>query len=792
MRTIFRSKFVCFFLAAVVPSIVTTVSHSDSTRPMLEEITITSEKRERSVQDTSIAITAIGSLQLKDLNIYSQQDIANFTPNMSFQETAGGGEGNRIYIRGIGRETSSTGTDPGIGVYNNGFYTTEAGVLSGSFDRIARIEVLRGPQGTLYGRNTTGGAINVVAKKPGEEMEHIVRLRKGNYDMRNVDVTSSGPISDRVGYLLHYSKLEQDSFFSNVSGTDPKGTDSDYIEAQLDVDFTDNVNWNMRYFSASFDNETLEGNKLDGYRNEAGAPSKLGELVINTELFSPLATAPTNPFEISSDMVGFVGVDDQRTYQSTLTIDTDAMQIKILNGYQDYSWYGEKDFDGTASPVSYVEAIGQVETNKQHEIQFISSGDGDTSWVAGLFYYNVQLNQPYTLADANNPFLISNDGSVPNPTGIFYSQAGILDATSKAAYGQVDWRANEKLTMSFGLRYSEDEKEGSETQLQVYDAVVDYCTEATLPYLLGYGAYFDLGDLIGAPGCRFGMVVGGGAATHKAKWDAVDWRINATYQLAQDSIVYATASSAYKPGGFRLGGLQDDLTTVVNESIVDNEDLLALELGYKGNLRDKLSVSAAVFYYDYSDLQVELDILDPISQIATSKLANASSASIYGLEVESQWNVSEKFTVLANFSALQTEYTDDFMVKDNKTNTVRNVKGNELNRSPNSKLNIAAYYRHPLATGSMLLTGNYTRIAEQYVTVFNDDIETIDSYSQLNARLSWQPNSERYEVSVYGSNLTDELSYANDYSVSGLADGVRRSGRPISPRNFGLEIAMFF
>ena len=173
-------------------------------------------------------------------------------------------------------------------------------------------------------------------------------------------------------------------------------------------------------------------------------------------------------------------------------------------------------------------------------------------------------------------------------------------------------------------------------------------------------------------------------------------------------------------------------------------------------------------------------------------MANASSATIFGLEVESQWRATEKLTILANISYLDTEYTDDFFVSDNKTNTIRNAKGNELNRSPNNKLNLAAYYLQPIDNGSILFTGNYTQVAKQFVTVFNDDIETIDSYSQLNARISWTPNSEEYEISVYGSNLTDELSYANDYSVSGLADGVRRSGRPISPRIYGVEIAVFF
>ena len=789
MKSIYQVK-PSLFLIIILASMGAPILYAEA--ELVEEVIVTAEKREASLQDTSIAISVMNSDTLKDLNIYSQQDISNFTPNMSYQESAGGGEGNRIYIRGIGRETSSTGTDPGVGIYNNGFYTTEAGVLSGSFDRIARIEVLRGPQGTMYGRNTTGGAINVVAKKPGDKMENIARLRGDNYNMSNVDFTSSGPLNDNVGYLIHYSQIEQDSFFTNVSGPDPKGIDADYVEAQLDFDFTDNINWNMRYFSSSFDNEALELNKLDGYRNEAGAPSKLGRLVINPDLFSPLAEAPTDPWDISSDMVGFVGIDDQKTYQSTLTINTDAMQIKILNGYQDYSWYGEKDFDGTASPVSYVEKIGQAETNKQHEIQFISNGDGDVSWVAGLFYYNVELNQPYTLTDAANPWLIGQ--AATNPDGIFYSQTGILDATSKAAYGQVEWQTNDKLAMSFGLRYSEDEKQGSETQLQIYDSVVDFCGgESLLPFVQSFGPYFDLAALSPAlTGCRFGMIVGGGAAEHEAKWDSLDWKINTTYQLSDDSMIYATMSSAYKPGGFRLGGLQDIAATPVNESIVDNEDLLAYEVGFKGNLSDTFAVSTAAFYYDYSDLQVELAILDPISGIATNKLANASSANIFGLEVESQWRATEKLTILANVSYLDTEYTDDFFVSDNKTNTIRNANGNELNRSPNNKLNLAAYYLQPIDNGSILFTGNYTQVAKQFVTVFNDDIETIDSYSQLNARISWTPNSEEYEISIYGSNLTDELSYANDYAVTGLADGVRRNGRPISPRIYGVEIAVFF
>lgn len=761
---------------------------------MLEEVIVTAQKREATLSDTPIAITALTSDQLNALGIVNQQDIANFTPSMSYQETAGGGEGNRIYLRGIGRETSSAGTEPGIGVYDNGFYTNESGVLAGSVDRIERIEILRGPQGTLYGRNTTGGAINVISKKPTEEFEHTVRAVVGNYDTTSLQLTSSGPVTDYVGYFFHYAQLKQDSFFENVSGPDPIGIDADHIEGQIEIDFTDNINWHVRAFSASFENETLERVKLDGYRNEPGAPSRLGEIVINPELFALLDEGPgaSDPFKLSSDFQGSVAINDQQVYQSTLTVDFEGVRVRMLNGYSDYTWNSEKDFDGLSSPASFVETIAQAEKNVQHELQFISNGDGNVDWVLGLFYLKNENEQPYTLSDASNPFLINNASGFANPGGDFYNQVGILEATSKAAYGQVDWAVNDRLSLSAGLRYSEDEKVASEEQQIFYDSVLDSCgsggAATFLPALRAGGDPYAIPD-----GCnvRFGLLFSDLSADHEAEWDAVNWRLNASYEL-DAGMLYGTVSTGYKPGGFRLGAMQDDPATPENESIVDNEELTAYEIGFKGEIVDTLSFSTAVFFYDYDDIQVELDILDANSGIVTAKLANASKTEVYGFEFESIWAITDKFTLLGNYSYLSSEYQDDFFVQDNKDGSVRNVKGNELNRTPNHKFSLAAYYVQPIGEGDLTFTANYSYIDEQYMTVFNDEIETIDSYNQVNARISWRPSSARYEVAIFGQNITDELSYANDYGVSAEVDGVRRSGRPINPRTYGAEAVVFF
>ncbi|WP_169713995.1 TonB-dependent receptor [Oceanicoccus sagamiensis] len=766
----------------------------------MEEIVITAQKRDSSVSDTPIAITAISADQMRELGIASQQDVANFTPSMQYQEAAGGSEENRIYLRGIGRETNSLGTEPGVGVYVNGFYSNEAGALTGSSDRIDRVEILRGPQGTLFGRNTTGGAINVVSKKPGQEIENVARVNVGSYSHEKWELTSSGPITDNVGYLVHYTQNDRDSFFDNVSGPDQIGISSDYTEVMFDIDFSDRINWNIRYATSSFEDESLELGLLKGYdyHNGVDALSRYGPQVMNAEAFSPLAIQPAenDPFDISSEYRGKVAADDTTDIQSTLTIDLDAFSIRIMNSDYDLDWYGEKDFDGTAGPVTRFEKIGQTEQNNQHEIQFVSNGEGDLDWIVGLFYFSIENVQPYTLSESSNPYLINNvQGPIVgtpaprfNPEGIFYFQQGELDATSQAIYTQFDWRATDRLTLSAGLRYSEDEKEAYEEQDILFDSVLDFCDESLFSGLVAGGdPYADI------PGClREGYFVSEGDDEFEETWYAFNWRLNATYDITDDSMVYATVSTGSKPGGFRLGGLQNDPSTPENEAVIDNEELTAYELGYKGFLGEDFSFSSAIYYYDYSDIQVELDIIDPVSGLSQLKLTNASETEVYGFEIESSWNLTDKLSLLGNYSYMKSEYKDDFFAFDLKTDTERNVKGNELNRTPNDKFSLSSYYVQPFDSGDIVFTLSYSYISDQYTSIYNDSIEQIDSYEVVNTRLSWQPASGGYEISIYGRNLTDELSYANRYSVSGQRDGVRASGRPIDPETYGMEVAVFF
>ncbi len=794
----------------------TTNTNNDANESILmEKIVVTAQKRIQSLKDTPVAITALSSEKMNELGIVSQQDISNFTPSMSYQEEAGGNEGNRIYMRGVGRETSVLGTEPGVGIYDNGFYTGEAGVLSASPDRVARIEILRGPQGTLYGRNTTAGAITVIAKGPADEFEGTARLNIGSYNNLVAELTVSGPISESVRYFVNYRNRTQDSFYTNVSGPDPIGLDEEYVEAQLDVDFSDDVNWNLRYFKTKYENESLRMQVLG--QNFNNSPLKLGAIVVNPELFSSLAVSPSvsDPFDIDSDVQGKVILNGDNNYQSTLNVEFNHFSLKALNGYSERNWNSTKDYDGTSSPVSFLEKVGQTDWSMQHEIQLVSNGDSDINWVTGLFFYKNDVSQPYSILDEGNPFI--QDGSVvggPNPDSSFYEQLGELKTETTALYGQIDWDASDKLVLTAGLRYSEDKKTGRETQQIHYDTLG--CGFNILPGVgnpfttnpafafVDYSAFVASGNPL-ADACpsdanpRFGLELSNSEALHEASWDAVTWRLGANWSVNDDSQLYATISSGYKSGGFRLGGMQDDPSTEVNESIVDEETLISYEVGYKANLLQTLTVNMAVYQYQYKDMQVEVDVLNE-SGLATSLLTNAPKVDISGFEFEGNWAATDKLSFLVSYSFNDSEIKEDYRVGDNKTfptfgsdePLIRNVKGNRLNRSPKNKFAVGAYYVQPFTRGTLVASATYASIDRQYVTIFNDNIESIPSYNKTDLRLSWKDNDDKYEISVYGKNITDEVSYANGYSVRTQQESNRATGRTIAPRTFGAELVYRF
>lgn len=227
-------------------------AQNEDSKLSLEEIIVTASRRETSLQDTPIAVTAFSQGLMEELNINSPFMYEALVPSLTYQQSP-----NRLSIRGVGRFDNSLGTSPGVGIYNDGIFTAEATALSTQPINITRTEVLRGPQGTLYGRNTTGGAVNIISRRPTEEFEADLRVKIGDEDLRQYAAVISGPLGDSVRYKLHYIDSERDGLQQNTVGPDVRTTDNTYYEAQVEWDITEKMHLWVEY--GRFDVDQIPG-----------------------------------------------------------------------------------------------------------------------------------------------------------------------------------------------------------------------------------------------------------------------------------------------------------------------------------------------------------------------------------------------------------------------------------------------------------------------------------------------------------------------------------------------------
>ena len=473
------------------------------------ELIVTAEKREQKLQDVPIAITAFTAKQRETTGIVSIQDITNFTPGLTYNSGL-----DRAAIRGVGRLTNRLSSDAAVATYSDGFYTTSVAEAGKSTLIVDRIEVLRGPQGTLYGRNAIGGAINVISKRPTNTKVGEARVTLGNYGLHNYELLVSGPVTDFARVQFYGQFVEQtEGYFRNVA-TGNRFKDAlnrNYLEVQADVDVGERGHLWVKYAKPKWFNESGNSggnlsNKEYSY-NYSGVDSltinpafgltlpnrtQVGTVTSNPQLKDP-RTANTD-FQTRIKNTGIHILTAQYTQEF------DAFDVKYVGGYDSYRYDQYSDSDGlpilsfqvplNASPApslntcQYVpgcrpltiDASGNrfsyVEDKSwfSHELNISSNQEGPFQWIAGLYYFkdtyhNPQISystQPGALtpsgANVGNPL-----GSALNPRGEFYFFDYDMTTESRAVFGQVDWKFRDVWQFTAGLRYTADHKEGFES-----------------------------------------------------------------------------------------------------------------------------------------------------------------------------------------------------------------------------------------------------------------------------------------------------------------------------------------
>lgn len=735
-------------------------SNSDESEPSatVNEIVVTAQRREQNLQDVGIAITAISGENIEKLNLSSSSDLARSVPNLSIGEPSGAGSQPAIFMRGIGLSDFATNNAGPIGVYIDDIYISSPSAQIFQLFDLDRVEVLRGPQGTLYGRNTTGGAIRFISARPGDEFEARLRTQYSSFETTKFEGMIAGPISDNVGIRLAAVKDDSEGFSRNLfDGSRRNGQDSLAFRGLLDAEFGDRITAQLSFHAGIVDGPAASY-RLQGLMEADGV--------------TPCASADVRANRCF-DFFGFSAPDDWRTVnenrEPTLDVDSyigsfrlgwegDNVTLVSITGFQTLDKLHQEEND--MNPLSWLAVDYGVESDSfTQEIQ-ASGNFGRHEWIAGLFYLNETLDQ-LQIADLGREFrpVVESVDPVSFPGGfdpvgaaiglpVFsYNTANRQKTKSFAAYAQNQFAVTDRLNLIAGLRYTNEKK--SFVQQAVFIE-----PDFTVPL-------FDFTDSMTD--------------------NNLSWKLGAEYHASDDVLIYGSATTGFKAGGYNGGFLFD----ASEQNPYDPEKILAFELGFKSTLWDGLArFNATAFLNKYSDMQLyRFETFGGL--IPTSILDNAGKADTMGVEAELTLAPARGLDIQLAVGFLDTELVEY------QSDAGPDLTGNRLIQSPKFSFNGAIDYAVPLGNaGELLLHTDFGYKSMTFFTADNDPNLSQPGYWLANGRVAFRGGDGLWEIAIFANNLFDK-----EYLQYGFPLGDLQGSNQLMigrPRSIGGEISFRF
>jgi iron complex outermembrane receptor protein len=807
----------------------------------IEELVVTAEKREQSLQDVPVAITAFTSTKRDLIGIDTIQDITNFTPGLSYSTGT-----DRISLRGIGRFTNNLASEGGVANYSDGFYTSSTVEAGKTPIFVDRVEVLRGPQGTLYGRNSIGGAINTISRHPTKDFYAEVRANIGNYNYSLFEAAVSGPVNDHLRLRLAGNKLDQDKgYFHNTSpvggSSEGNGLDQWYVEGQAEGDlFDDKVEWWTKVAGAGWDNNSggpggRSGALLGVYDNFNVITN--GGLVPNAMFgFTPNGEpANTDLRSYRSNIQGKVKLQQNLIWSGHLTVHMDGFDVKYIGGYQHYLYRLHTDVDNSdrlpfpfaANPAVTIfpNVVNDYTEDNwwfSNEINIASSGDGPLSWIVGGYQYKETrhyepINAKYPdQPQFRNP-LVRLPGSTaltaaaPDPQGSYAINRDDGTSESYAVFGQADYRFADRFTAHLGLRYTYDRKKSFESDRLLCFGVPGVCAAATVTTpAIDVSQTFAFGQPAAGQPLDPSVVVNSyynpadGFVHRQLKnhWDAVTGTAGLDWKPDADTLAYGKYTRGYKAGGFNAGSLQVYPTT-------DSETIDAFEVGLKKTFGGRFQANASLFYYDYKNIQAPLTGIGA-SGLTITQFFNIPKSTSKGFELETIWAPIDNLQILANYAYLDAKIKDGCCFQDGQdplalqpgavrgptqtsaTSILQDVSGATLPSSPKNRVTLNANYTWRFEPGALTASISYIWRDETYYGIFNRYYNHAKAWDQTDLRLSYVDAKDRYTVILYGKNVFDRLGFDGS-SGTRLSNGlVNQTINLTPPRTYGLELQYRF
>ncbi|WP_293682947.1 TonB-dependent receptor [uncultured Phenylobacterium sp.] len=779
----------------------------------VSEIVVTAEKRSASIQDVPVAVTAFTAEMREETGILSAQQQLNFTPGVTYE-----GPGGRVTIRGIGQASLGPfGLDPGVAVYQDGFYVADAQYLGGSTLSVERTEVLRGPQGTLYGRNSIGGALNSISRRPDKTPGGEFRVGANNFEGYNFEGRVSGPLTDYLRASLRVSADHQnEGYFTNLAGAGDEGGNGHgaSAEAQVSFDVGSSIEGWARYLTQRRTSHPRASTAVSNPdpRNTPGGFAGLGNQGIPNVFFNigpqygnwgsrdfstnRQAKTKLSDFHLftgeliwhASDAFDVKYVVGANRYKSLATIDRDATANLNLIYPRDLSFGAfPANFDTNPATAPANGGFNLSDPNVEasfipfrndlrgktafdfdsfsHEINVISTHEGPLQWLLGAYYYSQDSGFLVTDGFADEPFYT---GIVPDSD--FVKDIGHLETRSKAVFGQVDYQVTPEWKATLGLRYSHDKKRGVEGL--IYTGFIPGGFVAGGVFF-PFDVYFaTCGAVTCGPGAD-GSVAAAADNTLttrslKDSWSAVTGTAALQWTPNDDTNVYARYSRGYKSGGFNLGNVAADPN-------VDKETIDTYELGWKQNIGQSLRLNSAIFFYKYQDMQ--LSNAEIINNLQVTSLVNVKQVENLGAEFEAAWSPFEGLYLQANYAYLRSKITDGCCFVDSSDpaglqpgaqpvtpaiivagQTVRgqSLVGNSVPGTPKHKFGLNATYSFDLPVGSASVSATYVWRDGYYSQLFNTPNWSVPSGETVDLRAVWRSPGERFSVIGTVSNLFDE------------------------------------
>ena len=693
----------------------------------LEEVTVTARRREESLQDVPISLSAFSAERITNAGAPDITWLQQSTPNLTLQVARGSNSTLIAFIRGIGQQDPLWGFEPGVGLYVDDVYVARPqGAVLDIYD-IERLEVLRGPQGTLYGRNTIGGAIKYVTKSLGNEAYLDTKLTLGTYAQHDFLASGVLPLSDTLSIGGSAAIYRRDGYGENQF----TGNQNHYAKS-VDA-FRMSAEWNPTdTLSFRLAGDYVEDNSdaKHGHREEPGLGLAAGEVVL-PDVF---------------DTRGGIGDDNLvRNQGISLTAAwelTDAITLKSITAYRDGVTHTLIDFDTSPAPALDVPGFYEDDQLTQ-ELQFLYEGER-LRGVAGLYYLD---------AHAAGKF-----DTIVGLLNLTIATSGFVDTTSYAAYADFSYDFTDKLSASLGGRYTSDEKEGGvyrQNFTGLYSPL--FGNDAAVPGLIRSDY------------------------TNDRTFDQFTPRASVSYEFTDTFTTYASYSEGFKSGGFDMRG--DVVLTPDTVNGYDPETVQSYEIGAKGTLfDDRLSYNFAAFYADYSDQQITRQQPTVTGSIA-SFVDNAGASTIQGVELEGSAQLSDRFSLNYGVGWTDAEFDkyETYQVVTNPapppatlTVPVDLSDTAVFQNTPEWNGNLALNYAQPLpgTWGSLLATvsGSY-RDSYHMFEFPNPLIDQLDSYTLVDASVAWTSNDEKLRLQLLGRNLTDEEYKIGGYYFPGALYG---------------------